>query len=169
MNENENTLLEVKDLKIHFFTDEGVVKAVDGIDINITRGKTLCLVGESGCGKSVASRAFLKIVHTPGRIVAGKILYRSRASDFSENEVDIAQLDARGREIRSIRGKEIAMIFQEPMSSLSMMHSVGSQITEAILLHQKVSKEEARARAIDLLKRWVFHAQTGLWMSIPSA
>ena len=152
MNENENSLLEVKDLKIHFFTDEGVVKAVDGIDLNITRGKTLCLVGESGCGKSVASRAFLHIVHSPGRIVGGKILYRSRASDSSENEVDIAQLDARGREIRSIRGKEIAMIFQEPMSSLSMMHSVGSQITEAILLHQKVSKEEARARAVDLLK-----------------
>lgn len=148
---DDNLLLEVKDLKIHFFTDEGVVKAVDGIDLNIYRGKTLCLVGESGCGKSVASRAFLKIIHSPGRIVDGKIIYRKRLNDQQSGEVDIAKLNPRGRDIRSIRGKEISMIFQEPMSSLSMMHTVGTQISEAILLHQKTTKEEARRRAVGLL------------------
>lgn len=150
---DENLLLEVRDLKIHFFTDEGVVKAVDGIDLNIYRGKTLCLVGESGCGKSVASRAFLKIIHAPGRIVDGNIIFRQRHSNQQEGVVDIAKLHTRSREIRSIRGKEIAMIFQEPMSSLSMMHTVGSQISEAILLHQKTTKEEARAKAVDLLRK----------------
>jgi oligopeptide/dipeptide ABC transporter ATP-binding protein len=150
---DDNLLLEVRDLKIHFFTDEGVVRAVDGIDLNIYRGKTLCLVGESGCGKSVASRAFLKIIHSPGRIVDGKILYRKRLNDQQFGEVDIAKLNTRSREIRSIRGKEIAMIFQEPMSSLSMMHTVGTQISEAILLHQKTSKEEARRRAVGLLRQ----------------
>jgi len=150
---NENVLLEVKDLKIHFFTDEGVVKAVDGIDLNIYRGRTLCLVGESGCGKSVASRAFLKIVHNPGRIVGGKILFRRQVGGQTETELDIAALDKKSREIRAIRGKEISMIFQEPMSSLSMMHTVGTQIIEAILLHNKVTKQEARDRAIDLLRQ----------------
>ena len=145
-------LLEVKDLRIHFFTDEGAVKAVDGVDLTIERGKTLCLVGESGCGKSVTSRAFLKIVRTPGKIVGGQMLYHQRMANGSTQVVDVAQMDAKGKEIRGIRGKEIAMIFQEPMSSLSVMHTVGSQIIETILLHEKVSKQEARNRAIDLLR-----------------
>jgi peptide/nickel transport system ATP-binding protein len=95
----------------------------------------------------------LKIVHRPGRIVDGQILYRRQINGSTANVVDIAKMDPKGREIRGIRGKEIAMIFQEPMTSLSMMHSVGSQITEAILLHEKVSKNEARDRAIELLKQ----------------
>lgn len=143
-------LLEVKDLRIHFFTDEGVVKAVDGVDLTIERGKTLCLVGESGCGKSVTSRAFLKIIRSPGRIVSGQMLYHMARGP--QPSVDIAQMDAKGKEIRQIRGKEISMIFQEPMSSLSVMHTIGNQIIETIRLHEAVSKQEARNRAIELLR-----------------
>lgn len=146
-------LLEVKDLRIHFYTDEGVVRAVDGVDLQIQRGKTLCLVGESGCGKSVTSRAFLKIVRTPGRIVGGQMLYHRSLPSGGTEVVDIAQMDAKGREIRAIRGKEISMIFQEPMSSLSVMHTVGNQIIETIQLHENVSKEMARERAISLLRQ----------------
>ncbi len=146
-------LLEVKYLRIHFFTDEGVVKAVDGVDMTIERSKTLCLVGESGCGKSVTSRAFLKIIHSPGRIVSGQMLYHHRLADGSTQVIDIAQLDERGRQIRKIRGKEISMIFQEPMSSLSVMHTVGNQIIETIRLHEDISKADARTRAIDLLRQ----------------
>ncbi len=146
-------LLEVNDLRIHFFTDEGVVKAVDGVDLTIERGKTLCLVGESGCGKSVASRAFLKIVRAPGRIVGGSMRYRHRQPDGSTRIVDIATLDAKGKEIRKIRGKEISMIFQEPMTSLSVMHTVGNQIIETLRLHEDISKEAARRRAVELLRQ----------------
>lgn len=146
-------LLEVNDLHIHFFTDEGVVKAVDGVNLTLERGKTTCLVGESGCGKSVASRAFLKIVRSPGRIVSGQMLYHQRQPNGSSAVVDIAKMDAKGRDIRRIRGKEISMIFQEPMSSLSVMHTVGNQIIETIRLHEDVSKQAARDRAIDLLRQ----------------
>jgi oligopeptide/dipeptide ABC transporter ATP-binding protein len=141
-------LLKVRDLKVHFFTDEGVVKAVDGVDLDIERGKTLCLVGESGCGKSVTCRTFLQIVQAPGRIVSGEMVFHP--GDGRE-PVDLAQLDPKGREIRQIRGKEISMIFQEPMTSLSPMYTVGNQIMENILLHTGASEEEARNKAIDLL------------------
>ncbi|MFN8447759.1 MAG: ABC transporter ATP-binding protein [Anaerolineae bacterium] len=146
-------LLEVKDLRIHFFTDEGVVKAVDGVDLTIERGKTLCLVGESGCGKSVASRAFLKIVRAPGRIVSGQMLYHHEQPNGSTEVIDIAQLPEKGKEIRRIRGKEISMIFQEPMSSLSVMHTVGNQIMETLQLHEDISKRDAHDRAIELLRQ----------------
>lgn len=141
-------LLEVKDLHIHFSTKDGVVKAVDGVNLDIERGKTLCLVGESGCGKSVTSRAFLKIIHSPGEIVQGQILYHHRGGQT----IDIARLDAKGNDIRKIRGKEIAMIFQEPMSSISVMHTIGNQITEMLHLHTDISKQEARNRTIELLR-----------------
>jgi len=146
-------LIDVKDLKIHFFTDEGVVRAVDGMDLPVRRGRTLSLVGESGCGKSVACRSFLQIVHSPGKIVSGEILYHRDDGNGDSQVVDIARLKPRGREIRSIRGKEISMIFQEPMTSLSSMYTVGNQIMEAIRLHTSASKAEARAQAIDLLDR----------------
>ncbi len=145
------TLIEVKNLKIHFFTDEGVVRAVDGMDLSIEKGKTLCLVGESGCGKSVACRAFLQIVRSPGKIVSGEIQYNQKLSGGTEEIVDIAKLPADGQQIRSIRGKEISMIFQEPMTSLSPMYTVGNQIIENILLHTKMTKKEARDLAISLL------------------
>lgn len=144
-----DALLEVRDLKIHFFTDEGVVRAVDGFDLNLYSGKTLCLVGESGSGKSVACRTFLNIVRNPGRIVDGSILYRK--TDGST--VDIAKLDPRGDEIRRIRGKEISMIFQEPMSSLSMLHTVGDQLSEALEIHSAMDRAEIRAKVIEMLDR----------------
>ena len=146
---NGEAFLEVKGLRTHFFTDEGVVKAVDGADFRLQRGKTTCLVGESGCGKSVTARSILQIVDTPGRIVAGQILFHRSTGD----SVDLAALSSTGKAMRAIRGKEIAMIFQEPMSSLSPVHTIGDQIMEAILLHFPVDKGEARIRAIDLLKR----------------
>lgn len=144
-------LIEIKDLKIHFFTDEGIVRAVDGMDLTIEKGKTLCLVGESGCGKSVACRALLQIVRSPGKIVSGEILYNHRLGDGTEEIVDIAKLSPTGRQVRSIRGKEISMIFQEPMTSLSPMYTVGNQIIENIQLHTKMSNKEARELAISLL------------------
>ena len=146
-----NTLLEIQDLKVHFYTDEGIVKAVDGVNYAIQQGKTLCVVGESGSGKSVTARAILQIVHRPGKIVGGKILYHKPLADGKSESVDIVAL--KGADIRRIRGKEVAMIFQEPMSSLSPMYTVGNQIIEAINLHNDVSKDEARNRAIELLRR----------------
>jgi oligopeptide/dipeptide ABC transporter ATP-binding protein len=145
------SLLEMRDLKLHFFTDEGVIKAVDGVSYSIQQGKTLCVVGESGSGKSVAARAILGIVHRPGKIVGGQILYH-RPQGKNET-IDITELNPRGEKIRSIRGNDIAMIFQEPMSSLSPMYTVGNQIMEVIRLHSDVSKPEARNRAIELLRR----------------
>jgi oligopeptide/dipeptide ABC transporter ATP-binding protein len=145
-------LLSVQDLKIHFFTNEGVVKAVDGASFEIERGKTLCVVGESGSGKSVAARALLQIVHRPGKIVDGKVLYHQQLSGITQT-IDITALDPRGRAIRNIRGNDIAMIFQEPMTSLSPAYTIGNQIVEAIRLHQDVSKAEARNRAIEMLRR----------------
>jgi oligopeptide/dipeptide ABC transporter ATP-binding protein len=147
------TLIDVRDLRIHFFTDEGVVRAVDGTDLAIRRGKTIALVGESGCGKSVACRSLLQIVHSPGRIVSGEILLKRHVEAGNSETVDIAKLPPRGRQIREIRGKEISMIFQEPMSSLSPMYTVGNQIMENILLHTKLTPKEARALCIDLLDR----------------
>lgn len=143
------TLIEVRNLKTHFFTDEGVVKAVDGVDFTIPKGKTLCVVGESGCGKSITARSMLQIVDSPGKIIAGDILFHPSTGQT----VNLAKLDPRGQEIRHIRGKEIAMIFQEPMSSLSPVHTIGNQIMEAVLLHLTKDRKEARERAIEGLRR----------------
>lgn len=145
-------LLEVDNLKIHFFTDEGVVRAVDGVSYTIERGKTLCLVGESGSGKSVSARALLQLISKPGKLVDGSVLYYPNA-DGTGKPIDIAKLDPKSRQMRSIRGNDIAMIFQEPMSSFSPSYTVGSQIMESIQIHTAVSKEEARNRAIELLRQ----------------
>ena len=149
-------LIEVKDLKTYFFLDEGTVRAVDGCSFDILRGQTLGVVGESGCGKSVTAQSILRIVPPPGRIVEGEIIFHRRekgdASAMIE-QVRLDQLDARGPEIRSIRGNEIALIFQEPMTSLSPVHTIGNQIMEVIILHQKVDKVEGRKRAIEILQR----------------
>jgi peptide/nickel transport system ATP-binding protein len=147
------TLVDVKNLKLHFFTDEGVVRAVDGVDLEVARGKTLALVGESGCGKSVACRSLIQIVHSPGKIVSGEILYHRNGENGIDETIDIAKLSPTGRQIRSIRGKEISMIFQEPMTSLSPMYTVGNQIVEVIRLHTKATKQEAWQTAIDLLDK----------------
>ena len=145
----EPPLLEVENLSTHFFTDEGVVEAVDGVSFEVPRGSTVCVVGESGCGKSMTARSILQLVESPGRIVGGRMLFRPEHGQ----EVDLAQLDPRSRDIRAIRGKDIAMIFQEPMSSLSPVHTIGNQIVEAIRLHTRASAREARDRAIEVLRR----------------
>ena len=145
-----DVLLDIHDLQIHFFTDEGVVKAVDGVDLAIRTGKTLCIVGESGCGKSAMALAALRIVNPPGRIVGGEMLLR-RSQDSRQAPVDLAKLKPYSAALRQIRGAEIAMIFQEPMTSLSPLYTVGNQISEAIRLHTTVSKGEARNRSIELL------------------
>ena len=142
-------LLQVQDLVTHFPVRQGVIKAVDGISFNVERGKTLCVVGESGSGKSVTARSILQIVDEPGRIVGGSMLL-TRPDGSS---VDLAQLNPRGKEIRAVRGAEIAMIFQEPMSSLSPVHTVGNQIVEVLRLHLDMNKADARTRCIELLKQ----------------
>ncbi len=149
-------LLTVRDLKTYFSQDEGTVKAVDGASFALYPGRTLAIVGESGCGKSMTARSILRIVDKPGRIVAGEILFRRQkvAQTSAANAVvDLAQLEPYGEDMKAIRGAEIALIFQEPMSSFSPVHTVGNQIIEAILLHQNVRKREARARALDMLRR----------------
>jgi peptide/nickel transport system ATP-binding protein len=149
------TLIEVKNLKTYFYLDEGVVRAVDGVDLSILRGQVLGVVGESGCGKSVTARSILRIVPKPGRIIGGEITFHRLVGEKNRSSmtdvVNLTDLDPRGREIRSIRGHEIALVPQEPMASLSMVHTVGDQIMEAILLHQKVGKAEARHKAIEML------------------
>ena len=140
-------LLQVRDLRTHFPIRTGVLKAVDGVSFDVERGKTLCVVGESGSGKSVTARSILQIVDEPGRIVSGSmVLHRPDGST-----VDLAQLGRRSKEIRAVRGAEIAMIFQEPMSSLSPVHTVGNQIMEVLQLHLKMDKRQARARCVELL------------------
>jgi peptide/nickel transport system ATP-binding protein len=146
------TLLSVRDLKTYFSQDEGTVKAVDGVSFDLYPGATLGVVGESGCGKSVTARSILGIVDRPGRIIAGEIRFRREAAT-GDSVVDLAKLPPNGRAMRAIRGAEIALIFQEPMSSFSPVHTVGSQIVEVIMLHQEVSRREARAKAIEMLRR----------------
>ncbi|MBM3545422.1 MAG: ABC transporter ATP-binding protein [Alphaproteobacteria bacterium] len=142
------TILSIRDLHTHFPVRGGIVKAVDGVSFDLARGKTVCVVGESGSGKSVTARSILQIVDPPGRVVTGSIVF-NRANGTS---VDLAALNPRGREIRSVRGAEIAMIFQEPMSSLSPVHTIGNQITEVLRLHLRMGKKEATDRAVDLLR-----------------
>lgn len=145
---NNNLLLEVKALKTHFFLDEGTVKAVDGVDFTVQRGTTIGIVGESGCGKSVTAFSILKLVTRPGRIVAGEVLFHPTP----DHTINIADLDERSAAIRAIRGKDIAMIFQEPMNSLSPVHTIGFQIRQSILLHNRqIAKCDARERVISLL------------------
>src|SRR5918993_1635097 len=161
-------ILEVRGLKTHFFLDEGVVKAVDGVDLKVRRGETLCVVGESGCGKSVSARSILQLVDRPGRIVEGEILLSHEpqaepsgkartdggaTATETRQVLDLASLNPRSKAMRDIRGKEISMIFQEPMTSLSPVHTVGEQITENILLHLPMNKQEARDRTVEELGR----------------
>ncbi|WP_424927130.1 ABC transporter ATP-binding protein [Amaricoccus tamworthensis] len=142
-------LVEIQGLRTHFFTDDGLVRAVEGVDLDVLPNRTLCLLGESGCGKSIMARSILRIVDAPGRITGGSILYH--AADG--RTVDLAKARPGSRELRSIRGSDIAMIFQEPMSSLGPIQKIGRQITETIRLHRDVTKAEAREEAIDMLAR----------------
>jgi peptide/nickel transport system ATP-binding protein len=135
-------LLDVRNLKTHFFTDEGVVRAVDGVDMYIDKGETLGVVGESGCGKSVTALSVMRLIpQPPGKIVDGQILYSGQ---------DLVTLPA--NRMRKIRGKEISMIFQEPMTSLNPVFTVGEQIAEAVRLHEGLGRREAMAKTVDMLK-----------------
>ena len=135
-------LLEVKDLRTHFYLDEGVAKAVDGVSFEVDKGETLGLVGESGCGKSVSALSIMRLIpDPPGRIVGGEILLGGKSVLTLSDE-----------KMRHIRGNEISMIFQEPMTSLNPVFTCGSQIEEAVILHQRVSKKEARQKAVEMLR-----------------
>ncbi len=151
---NAAPLLSVRELRTYFMMDEGVVKAVDGVSFDVRAGQTFGIVGESGCGKSVTIKSILRIVEAPGKIVHGRILLRRPRRDGAtgEEELDLAGLDAHGEEIRSIRGGQIALIPQEPMTSFSPVHTIGDQIVEAILLHQSIGKKAARDLAHVMLR-----------------
>ncbi|MCB0071677.1 MAG: ABC transporter ATP-binding protein, partial [Caldilineaceae bacterium] len=152
----DEVLLEVKNVNTQFFLQQGVVRAVNGVDFTVNRGQTIGLVGESGCGKSVLARSILRIVPPPGRITEGEILFHQRSGgpgSVGEEVIDLVKLNENGSQVRKIRGGEISMVFQEPMTSLSPVHTIANQIIEAITLHQDVSKEEARRLAIDMLDR----------------
>ncbi|HZE36891.1 MAG TPA: ABC transporter ATP-binding protein [Candidatus Eisenbacteria bacterium] len=146
---NARPILEVRDLRTYFFPEEGTVRAVDGAHLDVYPRRTLGIVGESGCGKSVTARSILRIVERPGRIVSGSILLRR---DDADAGVDLAQLAPDGREMRRIRGEDIALVFQEPMTSFSPVHTIGSQIVETVRLHQGVGKGQARERAVEALR-----------------
>jgi peptide/nickel transport system ATP-binding protein len=135
-------LLDIKGLKTHFKTDDGWLHAVDGVDMSIDAGETLCVVGESGCGKSVTAKTVMKLIDMPpGKIVAGQVLWQGR---------DLVPMDDAG--MRQIRAKEIAIIFQEPMTSLNPVYTIGEQIAESVRLHEGLSRAEAMNRAVEMLK-----------------
>jgi oligopeptide/dipeptide ABC transporter ATP-binding protein len=152
-----DVLLEISDLKTYFALAEGTVRAVDGLDLTIRRGQTLGVVGESGCGKSITSLSILGIVPHPGRVVSGRILYhRSHGAtgpSHYDETIDLAKLKSNSRRLRAIRGNEISMVFQEPMTAMSPVLTVGRQITEVIRLHGNVGASEARKIAIGLLAK----------------
>jgi len=134
-------VLEVRNLKTHFFTDQGIIRAVDGVSFNVAKGKTLGLVGESGCGKSVTAMSIARLVGRPGRIVGGEVLLNGR---------DLAALS--DDEMRQVRGSQISMIFQEPMTALNPVLEVGFQIAEAVQVHENVSRREAWNRAVEAMR-----------------
>ncbi len=142
------SLLEIKNLKTHFFTDRGVVKAVDDVTLSIDKGEAIGIVGESGCGKSVTALSILRLIpEPPGRIVGGEILLQGENGDPTVDLVHSSKKD-----LRDIRGRRIAMIFQEPMTALNPVFTIGNQIIEALRAHKKITKEEAVSRAIELLQ-----------------
>ena len=149
MDVSEDILLEVRDLRTHFHTDEGLVRAVDGVSFTVKRGQILALVGESGCGKSVTSYSILRLIQPPGRIVSGSIALHPR----NGKPIDVLKLRENDDLLYHVRGGVAAMIFQEPMSALSPVHTVGDQIREAILLHRNVTKKEATRRAAEMLAK----------------
>ncbi len=156
MADTSTPLLEVRGLVTQFESRQGPFRAVDDVSLSVHAGETLCVVGESGSGKSVTARSILQIVEKPGRIVAGEIIlnkHRDTRGNVVHGPVDLARLDPRSEAIRDIRGRDIAMIFQEPMSSLSPVHRIGDQIGEVIRVHENVSKKEARDRTLELLRK----------------
>jgi peptide/nickel transport system ATP-binding protein len=171
MDTHGQPILEVRELRTYFFPDEGTVKAVDGASFEVYPGRTLGIVGESGCGKSVTAKSILRIVERPGRIVGGEIhlrypdglsspggapgptgTVRPHGGNGRRSTVDLVKLDPTGQEIRRIRGGEIGLVFQEPMTSFSPVHTIGNQMLETIRFHTRVDQTAARARAIEMLR-----------------
>ena len=147
--QDEPCLLQVDNLRTHFHTREGTLRALDGVSFRIAPREVLGVVGESGCGKTLTAYSIMRILPSAARIVRGKIVLHGRAG----RPVNLARLDPKGKEIRAIRGREIAMIFQEPMASFSPVHTIGNQITEHLRLHQKSSRDQAREQVLDMLRR----------------
>ena len=139
--------LSIQNLKTFFFLDEGLLKAVNGVSFDLRKREVIGIIGESGCGKSVLVRSLINIIRKPGYIISGSI----KLMQDSGNEIDIAKLRSSDKQLRKIRGREISIIFQEPMTSLSPVHTVGSQILESFLLHQQVSVEEAKRATIEMI------------------
>lgn len=148
---NLDNLLEIRDLKIYISQEEVTIKALDGVDLDIKRGETIGIVGESGCGKTMTARGIMRIEPSLAKIVSGDILYYPE--DNEDCVINIAKYKNSSRDLDKLRGKEISMIFQEPMSSLCPVYTVGNQVMEAILLHQNVGKKEARDIAIDMFSK----------------
>jgi len=140
-------ILQIKNLKVEFGLDEGQLCALDGIELSLEKGSTLGVIGESGCGKSMLARSILRMIPQPGRIAAGEILFCSDGN----KPVDLCKLDPHGDEIRKLRGKEISIVFQEPMTALSPVHTIGFQIMEMVRLHFRCRKSEAKRRTIEIL------------------
>lgn len=149
LNAPPHNVLEVEDLKVSFFTEEGEVQAVNGVSFEVGRGRCMAIVGESGSGKSVTAYSIMRLIQSPGRIVGGRI----RIFPATQPSIDVAALSERDPLLYHVRGGLVSMIFQEPMTALSPVHTVGNQICEAILLHKNVSKEEARQQAVHMLAR----------------
>jgi peptide/nickel transport system ATP-binding protein len=145
--ENHELVLEVRNLRTFFKLEEGMLKAVNDVSFSIGRNRTLGIVGESGCGKSVTAQSILRIVPPPGKVSGSIILHRPQGT------IDLAEFPANSETMRDIRGKDIAMVFQEPMTAFSPIHTIGEQIAEAIMVHEPASKAEARGRAIEMLTR----------------
>ncbi len=148
---NSSPILEIKNLKTYFFLEKSTVRALDGVNFTLNRKSTLGLVGESGCGKSIMAMSVMRLIPTPpGKIVAGEMMLRRR---HAQDCIDIAKLNPHGSEMRSIRGGEIAIVFQEPMTSLNPLFPVGDQIAESVELHQKLSHKDALDRALEMLTK----------------
>lgn len=135
-----DNIVEFNNLKTYFYTEAGIIKAVNDVSFNIRKGEVICVVGESGCGKSVTAMSLMRLIDNPGKIVSGEILF---------DDVDILKLSE--EEVRKIRGNDISMIFQEPMTSLNPVFTVGRQIRESVMLHRKLNKKEAEKVAIDMI------------------
>ena len=159
-------ILSVKNLHTYFHTESGVIRALEGVNFELVRGRVLGIVGESGCGKSVTAQCIMNMVPGTGRVEQGEIHYYRQPGEETE-AIEISQLDPKGRDMRRIRGNDIAMIFQEPMTSLDPLYTAGSQIMEAITLHQDVSRQEARELAVHTLDRVKLPEPQRIYSSYP--
>lgn len=153
MQDSTQPILQVRNLRTYFHTDDGTLKAVDGVNFDIKAQTIVGIIGESGSGKSVTAQSVMRLVPTPGEIVEGNIWFHSAKNQNGGQAQDLAKLNPRGNEIRQIRGREISMVFQEPMTSLSPVHTIGAQIMESILIHVTPDKRTAKEIALDMLER----------------